>query len=162
MCRQQFYQSPVLCKCDCDAKPKIKKKSPGFCSSTTVQFNQLKDSSCPENDKQAVCCRPTLSASNELFKILPPSYLKSHIARFFHSTAFHVPHHPCPVSAILLYTTTNWSESFYSFGESLEMTVKLRTSQKVSGEPAVWQAMDGSTPEKWGWGRWECWKRAGK
>lgn len=31
------------------------------------------------------------------------------------------------------------------------MTVKLCTSQKVSGEPAVWQGMDGSTLEKWGW-----------
>lgn len=40
------------------------------------------------------------------------------------------------------------------------MTVKLCTSQKVSGEPAVWQGMDGSTLEKWvwgglGWGGWE-------
>lgn len=145
-----FIKVWFCAKCCCDAKPK--KKGPGFCSSTTVQFNQLKDSSCPENNKQAVCGRPTLSASNELFKILPPSYLKSHIARFFHSTAFHVPHHPRPVSGILLNTTTNWSESVYSLGESILMTVKLCTSQKVSGEPAVWQGMDGSTLEKWVWG----------
>lgn len=32
------------------------------------------------------------------------------------------------------------------------MTVKLCTSQKVSGEPAVWQGMDGSTLEKCEWG----------
>lgn len=32
------------------------------------------------------------------------------------------------------------------------MTVKLGTSQKVSGEPAVWQGIDGSTLEKWVWG----------
>lgn len=86
-----------------------KKKGPRFFSSTTVQFNQLKDSSCPENNKQAVCGRPTLSASNELFKILPPSYLKSHIARFFHSTAFKsLPHtlipSPTPTPLCLWYS----------------------------------------------------------
>lgn len=64
-----------------------RKNGPGFfpllAAFSAVLLHQLKDLSCPENNKQAACGRPTVSASNELFKILPTSYLNSHISHFF-------------------------------------------------------------------------------